>query len=323
MAFLSTDILGKKIHVVGMTGAEGASIARFLATEGAKHVTLHDFVETGDLRESFDRFHEALTEQERQSQFDELMSLPFEARIGPDAYLDGVEEAELLFLPQSWFRYEQNKVLHELKGKVPFWNITKLYVELAPCTVVGISGTSGKSTTSRLLYEICRRDRTAWFTGNDRLNVQILDKLPEMKPEDVLVVEVSNRQLLFDFDKPFDLAGLTNIIPSHLDDHKDAAGYIEAKKRLFRGQTAEHYAVLNADDEISQRLLPEIPAVQGLFSLQKELEAGAFRKNGELWIRWNGKGYRLADERDVKLPGPHNTANILLASLLAFLLDVD
>ncbi len=323
MSFLPEELLKKRIHVIGMTGAEGAAIARFLATEGASDVTLHDFASPDDLRLSFDRFHEAHTEAERETQFNELIRLPFQARIGKEVYLDGIAEAELVFVPQAWFRYPQNAVLKELQGKIPFWNITKLYAELAPCRVLAVSGTSGKSTTVRLLYEMCNAGGRAWFSGNDRLNVQLLDRFSDMQPEDLFVLEVSNRQLLIDFDKPFSVAGLTNLQPNHLDDHGTFEAYVAVKRKLFAHQRPEDIAVLNADDPVLRTLASDLPSRVVLFSLTEELSEGAYLHDGNLWIRSEGRSYLLCAARDVKLPGPHNLANILMAALMAFLVGID
>lgn len=321
MSVLSQDRLEQQMHVVGVFGAEGAAIARFLHAQGAKDVVLHDLATKDEAESVFHTNHEALTPTEQQQQLQELLALPYKWQLG-EAYLTDIDLAEVIFVPQSWFRYEQNKPLLELaktaQDHVEFSSITKLYSDLVPCNMLAVSGSSGKSSVAKLLADICSRHTKTWFTGNDRLNVQILDKIEEMTPDDLCVLEVSNRQLLIPRKKPFHITALTNLRPTHLDDHGDFESYIDAKLQLFSGQTAEHVAILNADDPNVSQLVNEISAFRAFVSLQRPLEEGAYVKGGDFWIRHNNREYKLCSVREFPLPGPHNQLNALIASLMAF-----
>ena len=83
------------------------------------------------------------------------MNLPIKINF-KDRYLEGVEEADIVFVSQVWSKYPQNlPILQDLKNSsVPFKTITNLYFELAPCKIISVTGTNGKTTTARLINSI-------------------------------------------------------------------------------------------------------------------------------------------------------------------------
>jgi len=320
------DLKNKNIHIVGISGAEGSAIADFLVNQGAKHITGHDFCENKDFKRSFNLYHDWMTSKERKKVFKELKKLPIKFRF-KDYYLIDVHKADIIFVPQSWFRYKINEKLKRLAGKIPFSSITKLYFQLCPCPIIGITGTSGKSTTTRLIYEILERGHTkgqVYFSGNDRQNVQVLNQVSNMKLEDVLVLEISNRQLMIDLERSPYISVITNISPNHLDDHKgDYKNYINTKKKILKYQTGKDFAVLNNDNSITRKFSKECKSQSFLFSRKKKLEEGAYVKEDRLSLRKNNKEYIICSRKDLKIPGPHNIENALAASLACFLFGIN
>ncbi|MFB0546435.1 MAG: Mur ligase family protein, partial [Anaerolineae bacterium] len=161
-----------------------------------------------------------------------------------------------------------------------------------------------------------------YFAGNDRQNVQALDKIKEMRPEDVLVLEVSNRQLLGLGRSPL-IAVITNVAPNHLDEHPSFEDYVETKRGLITHQTAEDFAVLNHDNEITRRMIDSCPSQPFPFSRNYELGRGAFVKDGDIVVRREGREERVCSIGDIRIAGNHNLENVLAAVAAAYLRDVD
>lgn len=314
----------KNIHVVGVSGAEGSAVASFFDSHGFKNIIGHDFCEEGDFKKSFFSFHDAYTEKEKESAYGKIKKSKIKINF-KDNYLKDIEKAEIIFVPQSWFRYECNEPLKKISKKVELYNITRLYFELCPAPIVAITGTSGKSTTTRLVYEIFNKDASrrgkVYFSGNDRENIQILDNIFDIKKEDVLVLEVSNRQLKLKFNKGPHIGIITNISPNHLDDHKSYDDYANTKKKLLKNQTDKDFAILNYDSEKLRQL--NTKAKIYYFSGKKELDKGAFVRNDDMIISKDGREYMICSIKDLKIPGPHNVENALAASLASLLYGIN
>ncbi|NOQ68134.1 hypothetical protein GQ568_01695, partial [Patescibacteria group bacterium] len=308
----------KNIHIVGIGGAEGSAIAEFLVGNGISSVTGHDFSSKADFKKAFYNTHLSLKLKEREKALNHLLNLPIRINF-KDHYLEGVEDADMVFVSQVWFKYPQNMpILEKLKDSgVPFKTITNLYFELAPCKIISVTGTNGKTTTARLINSIFetwkktpqppllgglnsslekgRLGGVVYFAGNDRQNVQVLDKLNKMKKDDILILETSSTQLLLNFGISPHIGVITNITPNHIDDHGSFENYIEAKKNLIRYQKAGDWAVLNYDDREIRKIAEEFRDNAFLFSRKEELKEGCFMRDGKIVISANDK-YRFAKQ---------------------------
>src|SRR5262249_39073394 len=140
----------------------------------------------------------------------------------------------------------------------------------------------------------------------------------------LLVVEVSSFQLeTVDRLRP-SIATWLNLTPDHMDRHHSLAAYGAMKQRLFARQTEEDWAILNADDaEVTSRRAGEGAASE--FSVARAVDEGAFFEDGALVLAHRGGHERLMRRDEVKLPGPHNLANVLaaLATVLPLELSAD
>ncbi|MEI6221424.1 MAG: hypothetical protein WCP97_01535, partial [bacterium] len=130
-AQLSIDALkGGNIHVVGLSGAEGIATVEFLWKHGITTITAHDYVRKEDFAKSFRLYHLGLSSLERKEKLDFVKYLELKTHFH-DAYLQGIEEAEIIFASCGWFKHSANfprlKTAHD-KG-VPFHNTIQLYLE--------------------------------------------------------------------------------------------------------------------------------------------------------------------------------------------------
>jgi len=188
-------------------------------------------------------------------------------------------------------------------------------------TLIGITGSNGKTTTATLTHHILKQALNVGLAGNigDSFAKQIIEK--DYKN---YVLEISSFQLddIVDF-KPH-IAIITNITPDHLDryDYK-FENYIASKFRIAENQTKEDYLIYDADDEVIHNWLIKNPVQSKLlpFSLVKTIENGAFFKNNMITITIDNKQITMPTS-NLALEGKHNIKNAMAASTVAHLLRI-
>ena len=111
---------------------------------------------------------------------------------------------------------------------------------------ITITGTNGKSTTAKILYEVLRQEKIdARLVGNIG-NPILLEK--NITNDTVFVIEASSYQLEYSKIFKSNIAAILNISPDHLERHKTLKNYIKAKFKLIKNQTKEDYAILNINN---------------------------------------------------------------------------
>lgn len=196
---------------------------------------------------------------------------------------------------------------------------TELLTALAPCRVIGVTGSDGKTTTATLAAALLRAaGRRVWLGGN--IGTPLLPRVGEMKGEDMAVLELSSFQLMTRHTPP-SAAIITNITPNHLNWHVDMAEYEAAKGNIFAKGTR---LVLNAENAVTARIGVARREGQTLFFSATEKNAhfatallphaGAIYAVGDtVFVRENGKerAFRCLDA--YRLAGRHNLENLLAA----------
>ncbi len=315
----------KKVHLVGLASAEISAVAEFLVSQGVKQLVGHDIYDGNDFKKAFRKAHRGLSRAKQVKALKKLEDLPIEMRLGAD-YLKGIDEAEVIFPTQGWFLYDESRdKLNELRDRgVEFGSMTKLYLQLAPATIIGVTGTNGKGTTTHLIYEMLKAGKKkAYLAGNDPESIQVLDKLEMMKKPDFLVLEISNRQLMIDLGKSPHIAVITNVTPNHLDEHHNIfAEYAETKRSLLKYQKTSDYFVVNLDDETVASFQKKSEARPYGFSVFKKVFQGAMIEREDIIYQTEESEERVAKVSDVKLPGRYNLENVLAALVAARLAGV-
>lgn len=136
----------------------------------------------------------------------------------------------------------------------------ELFFKLCPATIVGITGSNGKSTTSVLTAHLLRSQfpQNVWLSGNIG-NEPFLTILDKIKPDDIVVLEISSFQIeqLDQSRLAPDIALLTNLTPNHLDRYGSFENYCAAKELLFLNQKPDQenppVSIFNADDPVGSR----------------------------------------------------------------------
>jgi len=310
----------QKVHLVGLASAEISAVANFLHSQGVKNLVAHDIYSGNEFKRAFRKAHRSLSKPEQIKALRQLESLPIQKKQGED-YLSGIEDADVIFPTQGWFLYKESREkLTALQDRgVEFGSMMKLYFELAPATIIGVTGTNGKGTTTHLIKEMLAADgKEVYLAGNDPGSVQVLDKLEKMKSSDYLVLEVSNRQLLIDLGKSPHIAVITNVTPNHLDEHHNLfSEYAEVKRSLLKYQTDDDFFVVNMDDETVVSFQEKSVAKKIGFSVFKKVENGAMIDREDIIFNDGGKKEVIAKTTDVRLPGDYNLENILAALVAA------
>ncbi len=187
--------------------------------------------------------------------------------------------------------------------------------------IVAITGTNGKTTTTTLLGEILKKEGIEVFVGGN-IGIPLIEYADD-DSKDLVVLEVSSFQL--ETISHFHPYGgiILNITPDHLDRYSSIEEYAEVKMRLFERQETFDFAVLNADDEWIMKYRPAILSDVFQFSVNKELDKGAYYKDGEIILIHPSTNQKyIVHESNIKLKGIHNMENVMAASIAALELGV-
>ncbi len=293
----------KSVLVLGL-GRQGAALARFLVEAGVE-VTVSDVQDESALVD----------------QLEKLADLPIRYVLGehPVSVLDGAD----LVCVSGGVPLDIPIVKEARERGIPLSNDAQIFLDRCLAPVIGITGSAGKTTTTALVGEMCRAAGLRTWVGGNIGNPLIRD-VAAIKSGDCVVMELSSFQLALMTTSPH-IAAVLNITPNHLDRHGTMDDYIAAKQNILAHQARDDVALLGYDDANARALALETAGQLYFFSGRAEVEAGAFKTNGELTLRMNGDA-RQAGERvdreickasEVPLLGDHNLLNVLAASVLA------
>lgn len=233
----------------------------------------------------------------------ELEQAGAELHLG-EGYLGGIQ-ADLVFRTPGM--HPGNPALEQLRRNgAEVTSEMEVFFELCPCTILAVTGSDGKTTTTTLIAEMLKAaGKTVWLGGN--IGTPLLPLCEQMKQEDYAVVELSSFQLMDMHCSPH-VAVVTNLAPNHLDVHKDMAEYIEAKTNIFRFQDKFDVLILNADNAITNAFTGN----------GKTRRFSRLHKTEGVWVE-NGTIYRdgeaVLNRDDILIPGEHNVENYMAAIL--------
>jgi len=286
------NFLGKRATIIGLA-REGTALARFLAEQGA-------IVTVSDLK----------NEEELQENIAELKGFPIRFVLAghPGEVLN---QTDVLFLSPG-VPLEAPIVVEAKRRGIPISSETRLFTQLCPVPIIGITGSSGKTTTVSLVGQMLRASgfRT-WVGGN--IGQPLIGHLEEIEPTDKVVMELSSFQLeIMEWSPP--IAAILNITPNHLDRHPSMEAYTEAKLNILRFQQPSNVAVLGYD------LISNLQPPTLTFSLDEEVEQGTFLRDGKtvaIILKLGDTEQRICSADEIKLLGRHNLENILAACAIA------
>ncbi len=198
----------------------------------------------------------------------------------------------------------------------------ELFMKMCPAKIIGVTGSDGKTTTTSLIHAILQDAGYNTFLGGN-IGTPLFTKLPEIVPEDVVVLELSSFQLM-GMDISPEIAVITNITPNHLNIHKDYEEYINAKKTIFQHQNEKGILVLNYDNEITKNCSKEANGKVIFFSSNNKLDNGYIVDEGMIKVCQDKIRKHILNTDEVILKGKHNYENICAAiAATQTLVDID
>ncbi len=316
------------ILIIGLA-REGRAAAAWLSQHGAKIVA-------SDLRPPSEDVRE------------ELAGLGAVMRIGPQTpdLLTGIDAIVVSpGVPQGIPLLQTAR-----QRRIPITTEPRLFAQGSPAPIIGITGSSGKTTTTTLVALMAQAaGRQTWLGGN--IGEPLLPKLEAVQPQHQAVMELSSFQLLYwDAIAPWPqapapwnetrgvsphVAAILNITPNHLDRHPSMAHYIAAKANILAAQGPDDFVILNREDAIlgpwAQEGQVRIAAGRRqearTFPLRGRLltfgfskpaaGAGSWLQDDRILLRQAGKTEAVLSIADMHLRGRHNLANVLAATAIA------
>ena len=300
-----SDYAGKRIAVIGMART-GMAVAEVMADLGAR-VVLYDKKPAGELTE-------ALTEARR---------LGAEARPGTD--IVDFDSIDMLVTSPGVPRGAAVFAEAERRGVEVVSEIELAYrVSRAP--IVAVTGTNGKTTTTILIGSILAEDgRETYIAGNvaaGEIKLPLITAAHKASANGMIAAEISTFQIEWISAFRPKVALLLNVTGDHLDRHASWEEYAALKARIFENQTADDFAVINAENSFTASLAPRLKARVLRFARLSPVDEGAFVRGDELVVRLDGRETVACRKSDILLRGEHNVENVLAAACAAIALGV-
>ena len=278
------SLRGKKILVLGL-GVSNRPLVRMLLAYGCD-VTGCDKTP----REQFD------------DELKELAAFGCKMKVGPD-YLEDLS-ADIVFRTPGM--HPNIPALQALRASgAEITSEMEVFFELCNCTILAVTGSDGKTTTTTLISEMLKASgKTVWLGGN--IGTPLLPLIDQIQPTDYAVVELSSFQLM-DMRRSPHVAVVTNLAPNHLDVHKDMQEYIDAKINLFRYQGKDDILIVNADNDITSGFTGN--GTTRYFSYSSKVKSGTYLQ-GDMIYRGDTP---VLNKKEIVIPGEHNVENYMTA----------
>jgi len=292
------DFAGRRVTIVGLgKGRTAAGIARFLVANGAR-VTIADPKTRDQLGEGIAR----------------LGATPVELVLGPSSDDAALADPDYVFVING-VRPRSATVQRAAQRGIPVLTEIGLFFRLCPAPIVGVTGTKGKSTTFTLIVRILQKGGPRVVAGGN-IGTSIIDLLPTIALEDIVVLELSSFQLETLGRSPH-IAVVTNVFEDHLDHHGTRESYVAAKRNIVAWQGPRDIAVLNLDDPTSVSMHTGAASEVRGYSLALRPKQGAFREPDGTLALVDGTARRpFMHDRELRVPGRHNVANALAAAIV-------
>jgi len=293
------DVKGQRVLVVGL-GKSGVSAATFLQARGAR-VTVSD----------------SKAEAELGKDIPALLDLGIVVETGAHGERTFRDQDLIVVSPGVPVDAPQ---LHQARAAgVKIIGEVELAARFLKGKMVAITGSNGKTTTTSLCGEILEKAGLRTQVGGN-IGRPVTDLIETSTPESWSVLEISSFQLeTIESFRP-NIAAILNITPDHLDRHGDFATYAAAKARIFENQTAEDFAVLNADDKTCVDIAARVKSQVYWFGSKERSEQGSFVRAAEIyWRSRDGRETEIMPTAEISLKGKHNLENVLAAVCVGML----
>jgi len=306
---LPSSYKNKEVAIVGL-GVEGTDLAEFLVTEGA-NVTLSD-------KKTFDEIEPLI--QKIKYQF------PI-AQVGyatTEILLQDIGKYESIFVSQGI--PQNNPIIIEANNRnIRISSMLELFMSRCRAPIVGITGSSGKTTTTALVTAVLETANEDFIVGGN-IGKGLLTQLEDIHPATKVIVEMSHTQLLRVTRSP-EIACVTNVTPNHLDQFS-WDDYINLKRNIIRWQKPEDMFVAQIDNSIVREFVAEAKSQIIEVSTQIDTTPATVPKvslsSGFLqYTNERAEEITICDIKELKIPGLHNVENVACAAAISILLGID
>jgi len=288
----SMDVKGKRVLVVGL-GKSGVASAIFLKERGAR-VSVSD----------------AKTEDQLPSAIPVLLDQGISVETGGHNERTFRDQDLIVVSPGVPSDVPQ---LEKARAQgIPIIGEVEVASRFLKGHIIAITGSNGKTTTTALAGEIIGMGGYEVLVGGN-IGTPAISLISDATSDTYNVLEISSFQLESIESFHPEIAVVLNITPDHLDRHHSFDAYVEAKGRMFQNQTAQDHAVLNADDPTCAGLADKTRAQVHWFSRKKEVERGAFVREGKIFWREGRDDLEIMPVSGITLKGTHNLENVLAA----------
>ncbi len=221
-------------------------------------------------------------------------------------YLSKLVDFDIIFRSPSCLPSNPALLLEASRGAIVTSEI-EMFMELCPGTIIGVTGSDGKTTTTTLIYEILKAKGYHCYLGGN-IGIPLFTKVGEMRPEDMIVLELSSFQLMNMKISP-KVSVITNITPNHLNIHEDMEEYIEAKKNIFKHQSKDGTVILNYDNNITKNCADEAVGKVIFFSNVAKISEGYMVDNNSIKFCNGDFRTHILETKEMKIRGLHNYLN--------------
>ena len=297
-----TDWQKKNVAILGF-GIEGMETLKFLQGKGASVWIL-------DKKQKENLDQDLVTQAER---------LGAQFCLGRE-YVGQLTDYDIIIRSPGVRRLLPELVAAEQNG-VTITSHSKMFFDLCPCPIVGVTGTKGKGTTATLLYEMLKEAGEDVYLGGN-IGTPPLSFLNKLQPSSQVVLELSSFQLQ-DMTKSPHIAVMLMVTSEHLDHHASHKEYVEAKRNILRFQTKDDFAIINRDYPASNESDVETYGKVFYISRERETDDGCFSFQGQIIVRRNGNNDEIIKTSEIALLGKHNLENVCAAVMAARLSNVN
>lgn len=286
------NIKGKYVAIMGM-GVSNTPLIKYLL----------------DLDVNITVFDKKTEEELGKALIEEYVLQGINFSLGED-YLDNLHGYDVIFRTPG-MRPDFPAIQKEIERGAKLTSEIEMLIELCPAKIIAVTGSDGKTTTTTLIHKMLVEEGHHCYLGGN-IGTPIFAQIDEMRPEDIVVLELSSFQLMT-LEKSPNIAVVTNISPNHLDVHKSYEEYIDAKKNIFKYQTEADITIINYDNEITRDFEDEISGNVRFFSTKSKLDDGVILEDNEIKIVKNKEKTSVIDTREILLLGKHNIENACTA----------
>jgi UDP-N-acetylmuramoylalanine--D-glutamate ligase len=301
---MKADLKGKRVLVIG-SGLSGIGSVSLLNKVGANPVILEE--------------NTKVTEDDIRAKLHEADRDITQIIIGEIS--DEVLDSIYLTVPSPAVPLDAPTVMRIKERNIPIWSEIELAYNFSKGTMVAITGTNGKTTTTTLVGEIMKAHfNSVYVVGN--IGVSFAESALDMTDDTVIVGEISSFQLEAVDNFHAKVSSILNITPDHLNRHHTMECYASMKENITNRQTSEDTCVLNYDNEYTRDFGKRCPARVVFFSTHEKLSDGFYLEGEEIIMATSGNKMPVMNIHDMNLVGLCNVENVMAAIAMSLAMGV-